>query len=153
VPTAAKPYGVAFDRAGKRIFVSAALAGKLQCVFGGFSATPSRSAHRQEVLAFHIYARRFQDFIGLRTIEQYSCDRRRFVQTGRYNRTIQAALGHRDLPEVIWQLGIALDTAMSREPRSGYRIDSCFGRASGFLSVRLADLECAEQPCQVLELT
>lgn len=30
VPTAAKPYGVAFDRAGKRIFVSAALAGKLQ---------------------------------------------------------------------------------------------------------------------------
>src|SRR6202167_552988 len=32
VPTAAKPYGVAFDRAGKRIFVSAALAGKLQAV-------------------------------------------------------------------------------------------------------------------------
>jgi YVTN family beta-propeller protein len=30
VPTAAKPYGLAFDRAGKRIFVSAALAGKLQ---------------------------------------------------------------------------------------------------------------------------
>jgi len=30
VPTAAKPYGVAFDRAGKRIFVSAALAGTLQ---------------------------------------------------------------------------------------------------------------------------
>jgi len=30
VPTAAKPYGVAFDRAGKRIFVSAAMAGKLQ---------------------------------------------------------------------------------------------------------------------------
>jgi len=29
-PTAEKPYGVAFDRAGKRIFVSAALAGKLQ---------------------------------------------------------------------------------------------------------------------------
>jgi DNA-binding beta-propeller fold protein YncE len=29
-PTAAKPYGVAFDRSGKRIFVSAALAGKLQ---------------------------------------------------------------------------------------------------------------------------
>ncbi|MGA3092308.1 MAG: hypothetical protein ABSD75_27200 [Terriglobales bacterium] len=30
VPTAAKPYGLAFDRSGKRIFVSAALAGKLQ---------------------------------------------------------------------------------------------------------------------------
>ena len=30
MPTAAKPYGVAFDRAGKRIFVSAALAAKLQ---------------------------------------------------------------------------------------------------------------------------
>lgn len=30
VPTAAKPYGVAFDRAGKRIFVSAAIARKLQ---------------------------------------------------------------------------------------------------------------------------
>jgi YVTN family beta-propeller protein len=30
VPTAAKPYGVAFDRAGKRIFVLAAQAGKLQ---------------------------------------------------------------------------------------------------------------------------
>jgi len=30
VPTAGKPYGVAFDRTGKRIFVSAALAGKLQ---------------------------------------------------------------------------------------------------------------------------
>jgi DNA-binding beta-propeller fold protein YncE len=30
VPTAAKPYGVAFDRAGQRIFVSAAQAGKLQ---------------------------------------------------------------------------------------------------------------------------
>jgi YVTN family beta-propeller protein len=30
VPTAEKPYGVAFDRAGKRIFVSAAQAGKLQ---------------------------------------------------------------------------------------------------------------------------
>ena len=30
VPTAAKPYGVAFDHTGKRIFVSAALAGKLQ---------------------------------------------------------------------------------------------------------------------------
>jgi YVTN family beta-propeller protein len=30
VPTAAKPYGVSYDRAGKRIFVSAALAGKLQ---------------------------------------------------------------------------------------------------------------------------
>jgi YVTN family beta-propeller protein len=30
VPTAAKPYGEAFDRAGKRIFVAAALAGKLQ---------------------------------------------------------------------------------------------------------------------------
>jgi len=30
VPTAAKPYGVAFDRAGKRIFVSAAQASKLQ---------------------------------------------------------------------------------------------------------------------------
>jgi DNA-binding beta-propeller fold protein YncE len=30
VPTGAKPYGLAFDRAGKRIFVSAALAGKLQ---------------------------------------------------------------------------------------------------------------------------
>jgi YVTN family beta-propeller protein len=30
VPTAAKPYGLAFDRAGKRIFVSAAAAGKLQ---------------------------------------------------------------------------------------------------------------------------
>src|SRR5580658_9661371 len=30
VPTAAKPYGVAFDRAGKRIFVSAAQAGTLQ---------------------------------------------------------------------------------------------------------------------------
>ncbi|MFZ0800777.1 MAG: hypothetical protein WBQ09_05445 [Terriglobales bacterium] len=30
VATAAKPYGVAFDRAGKRIFVSAAQAGKLQ---------------------------------------------------------------------------------------------------------------------------
>jgi YVTN family beta-propeller protein len=30
VPTAAKPYGVSFDRAGKRIFVSAAQAGKLQ---------------------------------------------------------------------------------------------------------------------------
>jgi YVTN family beta-propeller protein len=30
VPTAAKPYGVTFDRAGKRIFVSAAQAGKLQ---------------------------------------------------------------------------------------------------------------------------
>jgi YVTN family beta-propeller protein len=30
VPTDAKPYGVAFDRAGKRIFVSAAQAGKLQ---------------------------------------------------------------------------------------------------------------------------
>ncbi len=30
VPTAAKPYGLAFDRAGKRIFVSAALSGKLQ---------------------------------------------------------------------------------------------------------------------------
>jgi DNA-binding beta-propeller fold protein YncE len=29
-PTAAKPYGLSFDRAGKRIFVSAALAGKLQ---------------------------------------------------------------------------------------------------------------------------
>jgi DNA-binding beta-propeller fold protein YncE len=36
VPTAAKPYGVAFDRAGKRIFVSAALAGKLQ-VFSAVS--------------------------------------------------------------------------------------------------------------------
>jgi DNA-binding beta-propeller fold protein YncE len=30
VPTAAKPYGVAFDRPGKRIFVAAAMAGKLQ---------------------------------------------------------------------------------------------------------------------------
>lgn len=30
VPTAAKPYGVAFDRAGKRIFVSSAQASKLQ---------------------------------------------------------------------------------------------------------------------------
>jgi DNA-binding beta-propeller fold protein YncE len=30
VPTGAKPYGVAFDRAGKRIFVSAAQAAKLQ---------------------------------------------------------------------------------------------------------------------------
>jgi YVTN family beta-propeller protein len=30
VPTAAKPYGLAFDRAGKRIFVAAALARKLQ---------------------------------------------------------------------------------------------------------------------------
>jgi DNA-binding beta-propeller fold protein YncE len=30
VPTAAKPYGLAYDRAGKRIFVSAALARKLQ---------------------------------------------------------------------------------------------------------------------------
>jgi YVTN family beta-propeller protein len=30
VPTAAKPYGVAFDRTGNRIFVSAAQAGKLQ---------------------------------------------------------------------------------------------------------------------------
>jgi DNA-binding beta-propeller fold protein YncE len=30
VPTAAKPYGVAFDRAGKRIFVSAAMARRLQ---------------------------------------------------------------------------------------------------------------------------
>jgi YVTN family beta-propeller protein len=30
VPTAAKPYGLAFDRAGKRIFVSAAVARKLQ---------------------------------------------------------------------------------------------------------------------------
>jgi YVTN family beta-propeller protein len=30
VPTAAKPYGVAFDRAGRRIFVSAAMARKLQ---------------------------------------------------------------------------------------------------------------------------
>jgi DNA-binding beta-propeller fold protein YncE len=30
VPTAAKPYGLAFDRAGKRIFVSAAMARKLQ---------------------------------------------------------------------------------------------------------------------------
>jgi YVTN family beta-propeller protein len=30
VPTAAKPYGLTFDRTGKRIFVSAALAGKLQ---------------------------------------------------------------------------------------------------------------------------
>jgi YVTN family beta-propeller protein len=30
VPTAAKPYGLTYDRAGKRIFVSAALAGKLQ---------------------------------------------------------------------------------------------------------------------------
>jgi YVTN family beta-propeller protein len=30
VPTAAKPYGIAFDRAGKRIFVSAAVARKLQ---------------------------------------------------------------------------------------------------------------------------
>ncbi|HXM59865.1 MAG TPA: beta-propeller fold lactonase family protein [Terriglobales bacterium] len=30
VLTAAKPYGVAFDRAGKRVFVSAALVGKLQ---------------------------------------------------------------------------------------------------------------------------
>ncbi len=30
VPTAAKPYGLTFDRAGKRIFVSAAQAGKLQ---------------------------------------------------------------------------------------------------------------------------
>jgi len=30
VPTAAKPYGLAFDRAAKRIFVSAALARKLQ---------------------------------------------------------------------------------------------------------------------------
>jgi len=30
VPTAAKPYGVAFDRPGKRIFVAAAAAGKLQ---------------------------------------------------------------------------------------------------------------------------
>jgi YVTN family beta-propeller protein len=30
VPTAAKPYGVAFDRAGKRIFVAAAMAQKLQ---------------------------------------------------------------------------------------------------------------------------
>jgi WD40 repeat protein len=30
VPTAEKPYGLAFDRAGKRIFVSAAAAGKLQ---------------------------------------------------------------------------------------------------------------------------
>ena len=30
VPTGAKPYGVAFDRAGKRVFVSAAMARKLQ---------------------------------------------------------------------------------------------------------------------------
>ena len=30
VPTAAKPYGLAFDRAGKRIFVSAAMAHRLQ---------------------------------------------------------------------------------------------------------------------------
>jgi YVTN family beta-propeller protein len=30
VPTAAKPYGLTFDRSGKRIFVSAAQAGKLQ---------------------------------------------------------------------------------------------------------------------------
>ena len=30
VQTAAKPYGESFDRAGKRIFVAAALAGKLQ---------------------------------------------------------------------------------------------------------------------------
>jgi YVTN family beta-propeller protein len=30
VPTGAKPYGLSFDRAGKRIFVSAAMAGKLQ---------------------------------------------------------------------------------------------------------------------------
>jgi YVTN family beta-propeller protein len=30
VPTAAKPYGLAFDRSGKRIFVSAAMARKLQ---------------------------------------------------------------------------------------------------------------------------
>jgi YVTN family beta-propeller protein len=30
VPTAAKPYGLTYDRTGKRIFVSAALAGKLQ---------------------------------------------------------------------------------------------------------------------------
>ena len=30
VPTAAKPYGLAYDRAGKRIFVSAALARKMQ---------------------------------------------------------------------------------------------------------------------------
>jgi YVTN family beta-propeller protein len=30
VPTAAKPYGIAFDRAGNRVFVSAAAAHKLQ---------------------------------------------------------------------------------------------------------------------------
>jgi len=30
LPTAAKPYGESFDRAGKRIFVAAAVAGKLQ---------------------------------------------------------------------------------------------------------------------------
>ena len=35
VPTAAKPYGESFDRAGKRIFVAASLAGKLQVFDAG----------------------------------------------------------------------------------------------------------------------
>ena len=108
VPTAAKPYGLSFDRAGKRIFVSAALAGKLQ-VF---------SADSLQLLAEVPTGKRCWHFtftpddskilLACGRSNNRGCDRRQFIQTGRDHRGIEAAVGHCDVPEVIREFGIAV---------------------------------------------
>jgi len=56
VSTAAKPYGESFDRSGKRIFVSAAMARKLQ-VFDADSLNLIAEVPIGSVAALHIHSR------------------------------------------------------------------------------------------------
>ena len=76
----------------------------------GFLRNCSLKSRRAAVLAFHIYAGRLEDSVSVRAVKQYRRGRRQFIQRDPDHRRIQAAVGHRDLPEVVWQPGLALTT-------------------------------------------
>jgi hypothetical protein len=69
---------------------------------------------RAEMLAFHVYSRRFANSIGSRSVQQRDRSRCTFVQASPNYRRIQASGGNRHISEIVRQLGLAVTIAENR---------------------------------------
>ena len=105
VATAAKPYGLAFDRQGSRIFVAAAAARKLQ-VYSADSLRNFLARHRSGSAA-GISCRLTPDdsklLLRLRAFQQRLRDRRENLPIARHHRGHPPAVGHRGVPSFLRQ--------------------------------------------------
>ena len=69
---------------------------------------------RAEMLAFHVYSRRFANSIGSRSVQQRDRSRCTFVQASPNYRRIQPSVGNRHISEIVRQLGLAVTIAENR---------------------------------------